>query len=434
MINKDRVRTMTRLAIYEEGQGVADDKMNGYFKNDYIVGHMVGSFVSGTIACLLIVFVYCCYHYDTLLIQTGTSITRHAAGWTGTEEDWSTSKKVTKRKTNMLTTVFEIRKKIIEAYGKYEYIIAPAFKFAVAFLLILTIDKHIGFNAGLTNKLLGVIIALVCTLVPMNFMAAIMVMLVLAHLYTLSLETMIVAAVIFMLMLLLYFRFSPKDTVMLLLLPLAFVARIEYAVPVVAGLLFGPGSAVGVGFGVVITKYLSYVEQNKAVLGNSEIGPATVDNFRNIVDALMQNKAMWIMAGAFATAAIVVFFIRRVETAHSWTIAIIAGNVVELFILLFGDMQFDTNIDLAKVFLGVFLSLIVELLVEFFCFMVDYTRIENVQFEDDDYYYYVKAVPKVSVSDSIRIVKTISTSENSGADFREQVSRKVTAGSAESNE
>ena len=69
MINKDRVRTMTRLAIYEEGQGIADDKMNGYLKNDYIVGHMVGSFVSGTIACLLIALVYCCYHYDTLLIQ-----------------------------------------------------------------------------------------------------------------------------------------------------------------------------------------------------------------------------------------------------------------------------------------------------------------------------------------------------------------------------
>ena len=52
MINKDRVRTMTRLAIYEEGQGVADDKMNGYFKNDYIVGHMVGSFVSGTMGLI----------------------------------------------------------------------------------------------------------------------------------------------------------------------------------------------------------------------------------------------------------------------------------------------------------------------------------------------------------------------------------------------
>jgi len=332
----------------------------------------------------------------------------------------------------MLTTVFEIRKKIIEAYGQFEYMIVPSFKFAVAFLLILMINDHIGFNLGLTNKLLGVIIALVCSLVPVNFIAGILVMLVLAHLYTLSLETMIVAGVIFLLMLLLYFRFSPKDTIMILLLPLAFAAKVEYAVPVVAGLLFTPGSAVGVGFGVIITKYLAYVEQNKAALGNSEIGPATVDNFRNIVDALLQNKSMWILAGAFAAAVVVVFLIRRLETAHSWTIAIIVGSMVEVCILLFGDMQYDTNIDLTKVFLGVFLSILVELLVEFFCFMVDYTRVESVQFEDDDYYYYVKAVPKVTVSDSLRTVKTISTSEKSGAGFRDQVSRKLGGKSAES--
>ena len=89
----------------------------------------------------------------------------------------------------MLTTVFEIRKKIIEAYGQYEYIIIPALKFCVAFLLILEIDSHIGFNLGLTNTLLGVIIALICSLVPVNFIAGILMVLVLAHLYTLSLET-----------------------------------------------------------------------------------------------------------------------------------------------------------------------------------------------------------------------------------------------------
>ena len=327
----------------------------------------------------------------------------------------------------MLTSIFEIRKKIIEGYGQFEYIVVPAFKFAVAFLLILTINKHIGFNQGLTNQLLDIIIALICTLVPVNFMAGIMVVLILAHLYTLSLETMIVGAVIFLLMFLLYFRFSPKDTMMILLLPLAFAAHVEYAIPVTAGLLFAPGSAVGVGFGVIIVKYLSFVEQNKAVLENSEIGPATVDNFRNIIDALLQNRSMWILAAAFAAAVIVVYFIRRLETAHSWTIAIIAGNVMILFVLLFGDMQYDTNIDLNKVFLGTALSLAVELLVEFFCFMVDYTRIESVQFEDDDYYYYVKAVPKVTVSDSLRTVKTISTSKKSGAGFREQTNKKGTA-------
>ena len=151
----------------------------------------------------------------------------------------------------MLTSIFEVRKKIIEGYGQFEYIVVPAFKFAVAFLLILTINKHIGFNQGLTNQLLDIIIALICTLVPVNFMAGIMVLLILAHLYTLSLEAMIVGAVIFLLMFLLYFRFSPKDTMMILLLPLAFTAHLEFAVPVAAGLLFGPGSAVGVGFSVL---------------------------------------------------------------------------------------------------------------------------------------------------------------------------------------
>ena len=307
----------------------------------------------------------------------------------------------------MLATELEIRKKIIEAYGQYEYILIPVFKFCVAFLLILEIDSHIGFNLGLTNKLLGVIIALVCSLVPVNFIAGILMVLVLAHLYTLSLETMIVAAVIFLLMFLLYFRFSPKDTGIILLLPLAFTCRIEYTVPIIAGLLFTPGSAVGVAFGVIITRYLTYVEQN---------------------------KAMWIMAAAFAAAVIVVYFIRRLETAHSWTIAIIVGTVIELFVLLFGDMQYDTNIDLTKVFMGVFLSILVELLVEFFCFMVDYTRIESVQFEDDDYYYYVKAVPKVTVSDSLRTVKTFSTSEAGGTGFRDQMAKRLGGKSAESEE
>lgn len=32
---------------------------------------------------------------------------------------------------------------------------------------------------------------------------------------------------------------------------------------------------------------------------------------------------------------------------------------------------------------------------KFFCFNLDYSRTERVQFEDDEYYYYVKAVPKI---------------------------------------
>ena len=43
--------------------------MNAYFKNDYLVNNMVWSFISGTIAFLLVVVLYCCYYYDTLMIR-----------------------------------------------------------------------------------------------------------------------------------------------------------------------------------------------------------------------------------------------------------------------------------------------------------------------------------------------------------------------------
>ena len=40
-------------------------------------------------------------------------------------------------------------------------------------------------------------------------------------------------------------------------------------------------------------------------------------------------------------------------------------------------------------------------------FSVDYSRTERVQFEDDEYYYYVKAVPKVVVATPEKTVKHI---------------------------
>ena len=51
-------------------------------------------------------------------------------------------------------------------------------------------------------------------------------------------------------------------------------------------------------------------------------------------------------------------------------------------------------------------------LVQFFRFNLDYSRTEKVQFEDDEYYYYVKAVPKMTVSAPEKKVKKITTQRN----------------------
>ena len=51
--------------------------------------------------------------------------------------------------------------------------------------------------------------------------------------------------------------------------------------------------------------------------------------------------------------------------------------------------------------------MLVGIVIEFFAFNVDYGRVEQVQFQDDEYYYYVKALPKVTLETPQRKVKRI---------------------------
>ena len=86
-----------------------------------------------------------------------------------------------------------------------------------------------------------------------------------------------------------------------------------------------------------------------------------------------------------------------------------AGAIVNIMILLVGDLMFDTNVALFGVVLGTIISLLLTAVLQFFVFNVDYSRTEKVQFEDDEYYYYVKAVPKVTVAKAEKKVKQISS-------------------------
>ena len=67
-------------------------------------------------------------------------------------------------------------------------------------------------------------------------------------------------------------------------------------------------------------------------------------------------------------------------------------------IIFIGDMRFDLPVSAGSMILGIILSVLAALIYQFFVFAVDYTRTEYLQYEDDEYYYYVKAVPKIAVS------------------------------------
>ena len=130
---------------------------------------------------------------------------------------------------------------------------------------------------------------------------------------------------------------------------------------------------------------------------------------RLLIDGILGSKAMLVTIVAFTITVVVVYLIRRMSVDHSWTIAMIAGVMIEVLILLVGDLMYDTNLSIFSALLGAVVTVLVCKAIEFFRFCLDYSRTEKVQFEDDEYYYYVKAVPKMTVAAPTNTVKKINT-------------------------
>jgi hypothetical protein len=83
----------------------------------------------------------------------------------------------------------------------------------------------------------------------------------------------------------------------------------------------------------------------------------------------------------------------------------------------------DIQLSYVSLIVGSVVAVIAALIVKFFVFSVDYTRTERLQFEDDEYYYYVKAVPKSSVTIPEKTVKRINECQKTGVIDVEQVQK-----------
>ena len=125
------------------------------------------------------------------------------------------------------------------------------------------------------------------------------------------------------------------------------------------------------------------------------------------------NKEMWLMIAAAVIGILVVHLVRTRSVDHAWKIGSAAGAAVSVIIASAGSIALDLDISFAVILVSAVLGIAVGLVLEFFFFSVDYSRSENIQFEDDEYYYYVKAVPKVGVAAPEKEVKRI-TGERPG--------------------
>lgn len=307
-----------------------------------------------------------------------------------------------------MTALLELRENLKKIYSRNEAFILPVIKFLLSFIVLSIINGKMGYMTKLDNMAIVLIVSLLCSFLPTGFMAFFAMMFAVLHMYALSIETAAVGLVVFLLLYLLFLRFTAKEALVVVLTPVLCMLKLPYVMPVAMGLIGTPASCVSVGCGVVVYYLLQTVITNAPTINSMRAEEATA-KLRLLIDGMLGNKAMLVMIAAFAITVIVVYLIRRMSVDHSWTIAMVAGVMIEVMILLVGDLMYDTNLSIVSALLGAVVTLIACKIIEFFRFCLDYSRTEKVQFEDDEYYYYVKAVPKMTVAAPTNTVKKINT-------------------------
>ena len=307
-----------------------------------------------------------------------------------------------------MSSLLEMRENLRNFYSRNEVYLLPLLKCVLALTTLMVLNVNLGYMTKINNPVLVLLIALMCSFLPMNLLVIISALFVVLHCYAISMECAIVVGSVFLLLFLLYYRFSPKDTLVVVFLPLCFGLKIPFVLPLIVGLLCGPASVVSVACGVIVYYVIHYVKESASVIMSLD-ADGSVAKFRYVLDGFMDNKAMMVVLISFCVTTIIVYIIRRLSVDHAWTIAIFVGAVSNVIILLVGNLMYETGISVVSLILGTIAALVIAKVVEFFAFNVDYTRTEYVQFEDDEYYYYVKAIPKNTVAKSKRTVKKITS-------------------------
>lgn len=301
-----------------------------------------------------------------------------------------------------------LKEQLKEIYARKHGIIIPIVKGMIGLFMLLAINDKIGFVSYLNNFFVIILLTALCAVLPTAAMLCIGCMVVFLHLMALSTEIALIGIAVFVVMLLLYLRFCNKQLILLILVPLSFYLGLSYIMPLVIGILCGPSAILTLVCGIIIHFFIDYISVNALTIQ----GIAATDSMSRIrvgLDGIIHNDALTLALISFVITTIVVYILRKQAIDQAFSTSIFTGAIVNVILNFLGILIFDNGPSILGLILGTIIAVPVAILIAFLFVGLDYSRTERVQFEDDDYYYYVKAVPKMNIQSPSKTVKRINT-------------------------
>ncbi|MBO4670051.1 MAG: hypothetical protein J5648_08830 [Lachnospiraceae bacterium] len=304
--------------------------------------------------------------------------------------------------------VFEIRAKLTELYQRHDLIVKTALKFLLMFLTFRKLSNVIGYNTGLSGFAVVLALSVFSAVLPPSLMVFVAAVYVFLQLITASVLIAVTVVLIFLIMYLFFLRFAPKEGITIIATPLLCSMGFPYVVPLFLGLFGSFFSAVPAVCGVVVFYLLKAVNNN--IITIEELKAAKDEAlaiYIKVLDDLLKNPRMYVVMAIFAVVIVTIVFVRAIKMDYAFEIALGVGTGVMILGYILGSLKYEMDLKVGAMVFGSLVSMGIIFVCLFFYRVLNYSAAEHVQFEDERYYYYVTAIPKITAKSPRRAIRKV---------------------------
>lgn len=317
-----------------------------------------------------------------------------------------------------MVKLLELRSLLRVYYQKFQMIVDPLIKFIAAFITFQSINSVLGYDARMCKLIVVLLLSLLCAFTPSAVLVFLAMGVALVHIYAAAPILALLALLVFGILYCFFLRYTPRYGYVVVAIPILYALHMPYLVPLLLGIFATPLTILSSTCGVIVYYLFQIMKthaENSTEVTLQDVLPVYMEVFEEIIEC----RQILIVAGVFALVITVVYLIRRMKMEYAAEIALLAGAVINVFGFLICDLKFGITGEIGSMLLGTLLSLVAAFVALLFKRILDYTAVENVQFEDDDYYYYVKAVPKLGIGIPERKIKQITGRQTEEAEPEE---------------
>ena len=311
-----------------------------------------------------------------------------------------------------MSILLELKSKCKDFYEKNYKIVRPLLRFVLAFVCYLLIFNCLRIGDEPVVLLIPFVLAAISTFLPDISIVYISAALAAGKVFEISSVLGIAMAVIFIVIFLMVGRYDSSQLFIILAIPLCSLLHVSYVVPIVSAIFAGPTVLPAILLGVVVRYIYMGIMAAMSAPSLSVESYGSMEMFQFVVNSLIKNREMILCMIAFVISYGVTYLIRKQKANHATQLAILMGSFAMIVTVLFGNIIMKGTVDIPQFAVGMLISVVVAYIIQFFRMTLDYTGVINLQFEDDEYYYYVKAVPKLKVTIKDKTITRINPKED----------------------